>query len=117
MPAREWRDSARSGYRKCIVLPDDVSPRKSGADSPAKMFPTTRQRNRKAFGLRSRPVAERDERARKNKIETKFEDVRSGLEWHQPTADDRESSRVCRRRSIDRPEKPGRFANAPACAR
>ena len=116
-PVRAWRDSARSGYRKCIVRRDDVSPRKSGAGSRAKMFPATTQRNRKAFGPRFRPVAGRGERARKNKTETRSEDVRSGLESRQPIADDPEWNRASRHHSIDRPEKPDRFANAPACAR
>ena len=115
-PALEWRDSARSGYRKCIVRPDDGSRRKSGAGSPAKMFPATTQRNRKAFGLRFRLVAGRGERARKNKIEMKSEDARNGLESRRPTADDRERNRAFRRHLINRPEKLGPFANAPACA-
>ena len=45
-----------------------------------KCFQQRRRRNRKAFGPRFRPVAGRGERARKNKIETKSEVARSGLE-------------------------------------
>ena len=81
------------------------------------MFPVTTQRNRKAFGPRFRPVAGRGEQARKSKIETRSEDARSGSEWRQPTGDDRGSNRASRHRSIDRPEKPDRFANAPGCGR
>src|SRR5262245_40753798 len=128
MPALEWRDSTRSEYRKYIVRPDDVSlqrcayhrgqaRRKSGACWTSKMFPAARQHNRKAFGLRFRPVAGRGERARKNKIEMKFEDTRSDLESRRLTADDREWNRVFRHRSIDRPEIPDRFANAPTSVR
>src|SRR5262252_5782004 len=117
MPALEWRDSARSEYRKCIVRPDGVSPRKSGAGSRAKMFPTTTQRNRKAFDRRFHLVAGRGERARKNKIEMKSEDARSGLELRRPTADDPEWNRASPHRSTDRPGKFDRFANAPASAR
>src|SRR5262245_59084142 len=116
-PAPAWRDSAQSGYRRCIARPDDLSRRKSEAGSRAKMFPATTQRNRKAFDRRFHPVAGRGERARKNKIEMKSEDARSCLESRRPTADDPEWNRASRHRSTDRPEKFDRFANAPASAR
>src|SRR5262249_16573626 len=117
MPAPGWRGLARSGYRKCIVQPDDVSRRKSGACSPAKMFPATTQRNRKACGPRFHPVAGRGERARKNKIAMKSEDARSGLKWRQLTADDPKWNRAFRRHLTNRPKKLDPFANAPASAR
>src|SRR5215475_12933567 len=98
MPAPEWRDLARSEYRKYIVRPDDVSRRKSGACWPVKMFPATTQRNRKAFGPRFRPAAGHGERAHKNRIAMKSEDARSGSGSHRPTADDPEWNRVSRYR-------------------
>src|SRR6185503_1491123 len=106
-----------SEYRKCIVRRDDVSPQKLEAGSRAKTFPATTRRNRKAFDPRFRPVAERGEQARKSRTEMKSGDARSDLKWRRPTVDDREWNHAYRHRSTDRPEKPDRFANAPACAR
>ena len=88
----------------------------SRANSRGKKFPEANRHNRKVCDRQFQLAAKRAGRARKNKIATKYASDRRYTKSHRPGADDRESNRVFRHRSKDRPVKRGQFSNARACA-